>query len=971
MVQKVVYIYLGVLIIGGLQAQNNNLGIPFIRHYNKKTYKAGTQTWEIQQDKQGILYFANNDGLLTFNSRKWRLHPLPNRTIVRSLAIAEDGKIYVGGQDEMGYFFPDERGILMYHSLKEKIPLAHRGFEDVWDIVVSEKEGLFFRTSSKIFHLQGEDMQMYSTGNYLDFLGAVGDAIFIHDREQGLMNFKNGRLVQATDGTELKGVIVTAVLPFEGESKLFTTLKEGLFLFSENGLTRWKTANNDFLKRSRIYSAAKLKDGNFALATSTNGLVIVDRKGQVRHHLNKSTGLQNNNVLSVFTDRSNNLWLGLDNGIDYLRTNSPFTILYPDGEQEGTAYSVQIHDEKIYFGTSHGVYYTDWKSYYDPFAFEKEGFKMVKNTTGQVWSLQVVGNELLLGHHEGAFRIEGNQAIQISDKNGIWLFLELPEQPLLAGYYEGLILFEEKQGNWQFSQELKDLEESCRIMATDEDGTIWVAHPYRGIYKVLLNDEKTGIKKAQFYDSNAGLPSNLFNHVFKIGDGVVFAGEKGIYQYKEETDNFEPYTAYNELFGSQSQVRRLVEDKDENIWYVTNEEVGLLELKDRGLEKEVQKRSFPELKGKLVGGFENIYPYDENNVFFGAEKGFIHFNPSKKTYGDSLVQVIVDEIYLLGEKDSLVFGGYFVESNQISKQQSIDNIPIFPNHVNAFHFHCSATCYEDVERVYYQYLLEGLDTEWSEETAKTDKEYTNLGAGKYTFKVKARNELGGKSEITAFSFEISPPWYATKTAYAIYVVSILALLGSLILIPRRQHKKETELLLSEQKRQEEEHQKIVEESQRTILDLQNEKLQAEIGHQEQKLATVALHLVQKNEILTTVRKELNKLSKTTSEANTKKEIKQLIRLFEEDARLDEDWNQFAFHFDQVHSNFLKRLRETYPQLSPKDHKLCAYLRMNLSTKEIAPLMNISVRGVEVGRYRLRKKLALDTEVNLVEFMLGF
>ena len=88
-----------------------------------------------------------------------------------------------------------------------------------------------------------------------------------------------------------------------------------------------------------------------------------------------------------------------------------------------------------------------------------------------------------------------------------------------------------------------------------------------------------------------------------------------------------------------------------------------------------------------------------------------------------------------------------------------------------------------------------------------------------------------------------------------------------------------------------------------------------------------------------------------------------------DERLDADWEQFARHFDQVHSHFLKKVRQHYPQLTVKDHRLCAYLRMNLSSKEMASLMNISVRSVEVARYRLRKKLALESEVNLVEFML--
>jgi FixJ family two-component response regulator len=87
--------------------------------------------------------------------------------------------------------------------------------------------------------------------------------------------------------------------------------------------------------------------------------------------------------------------------------------------------------------------------------------------------------------------------------------------------------------------------------------------------------------------------------------------------------------------------------------------------------------------------------------------------------------------------------------------------------------------------------------------------------------------------------------------------------------------------------------------------------------------------------------------------------------------LEDDWESFARHFDQVHTDFIKRLKEKYPQLSPKDLKLCAYLRMNLVSKEIAPLLNISVRGVEISRYRLRKKMQLHAEVNLTDYMIHF
>ena len=129
-----------------------------------------------------------------------------------------------------------------------------------------------------------------------------------------------------------------------------------------------------------------------------------------------------------------------------------------------------------------------------------------------------------------------------------------------------------------------------------------------------------------------------------------------------------------------------------------------------------------------------------------------------------------------------------------------------------------------------------------------------------------------------------------------------------------------------------------------------------------------MHLVQKTEILNKIKNDLINIGSEGPE-EIKKKIKQITRAIESDIQLDDSWAQFETYFDQVHENFFKRLREKFPKLTPKDQKLCAYLRMNLSTKEIAPLLNISVRGVEISRYRLRKKLVIESEVNLVAFIM--
>ncbi len=237
--------------------------------------------------------------------------------------------------------------------------------------------------------------------------------------------------------------------------------------------------------------------------------------------------------------------------------------------------------------------------------------------------------------------------------------------------------------------------------------------------------------------------------------------------------------------------------------------------------------------------------------------------------------------------------------------------------------------------------------------------------GSYTFLLKARNQHGIESRALSFHFKIQPPWYASQWAYFVYILLLAGLMGGIIHRQQRRFAKEKRGLVNL-------HQQQARHSEEAINRLENEKLEAEVKHKNQELASATLHIVQKSEILNAIKDELEKLqNKATSDPKLEREITHIIKMLEQDARTDADWEQFSHHFDQVHSDFLKRLGEQHAHLSPNDYKLCAYLRLNLSSKEIAALMNISLRGVESSRYRLRKRLGLDTEANLTDFLMRF
>lgn len=954
--------------------QVQELGIPTIQNYSKQDYQAETQNWAIEEDARGLMYFGNNLGLLEFDGSYWRIYPLPNRSIVRSLAIDKNGRIYVGGQDELGYFEPNHLGTLEFHSLLSLLPETSRSFTDIWDILIRE-DVVYFSSYRYIFCLKGGEIGVVNTDTQFDGLFDSPDGPFVMEAGKGLQRLAKLSLNGVPGGEYYRDLIVKGVLPLENDELLIATEQNGLFHLVAGKSVPQGDETQAYLRKQRVYCTGKLSNGNIAIGTSHNGLLILDKAGKPIQNINRGVGLQNNAILSLFEGRDGNLWLGLENGISYVELSSPFSFINSRLGVEGTAHAAQIFEGKLYLGTNQGIYVRDWTSPPDP--LNRVPFEVVSGTQGANWGLKNLEGNLLVGQHYGAAEIKNGVARKISNIGGAWTHLQLRSHPEYAieGNYDGLVLYQKKANSnrWQFVKQLEGFSESSRILEQDRAGNIWVSHPYRGVFKVKIDPLEARIISVQSYGKEEGLPSELFINVCLINEQILFTTEKGIYKYDEHTDRFSPHKDFNQVFGDSSKIHRLIEDDQGRIWFSIEGEFGILKIEDETVAKNVQKLSFNRLQNRLVKGFEYIYAYDDANVFIGTDEGFILYNALSQFREDPPILPFIREVLANNGSDSLIFGGAFAEDGILldtqPESQVLSMAPVF----KAIRFSFSAPFFENVNELQYQYLLDGEDIVWSEWANKTEKEYTNLNPGKYAFKVKARNIYGQESEVVSYRFVILPYWYESRIAFAFYFFLIIGLLFGFARYQSNKAQKQLNALKLDQAQalelQEAEYKQEVQKSEAEIIRLRNEKLQDEVAHKNKELASTTMHLVQKGEIMLMVKSNLQKLAKTSS-ANNRKEIRDLIRAIDDDIRLDNNWEQFEYHFDQVHGQFLHHLRERFPVLTAKDQRLAAYLRMNLSTKEIAQLMNISVRGVEISRYRLRKKLSLEREVNLNDFMMG-
>ncbi|MEZ5145960.1 MAG: LuxR C-terminal-related transcriptional regulator [Bacteroidales bacterium] len=244
-----------------------------------------------------------------------------------------------------------------------------------------------------------------------------------------------------------------------------------------------------------------------------------------------------------------------------------------------------------------------------------------------------------------------------------------------------------------------------------------------------------------------------------------------------------------------------------------------------------------------------------------------------------------------------------------------------------------------------------------------------------TFLVKARNIYGIETDTKAYHFNIDPPWPRSAPAFILYAFLGLLLIGITILLMRkkieRSKLKEARLQQEKFREREDKLQRETLEAEKEIIRLRNEKLREQMTMKDKELANATMEMIQKNKVLNKIKNDLKKITTASHDDGLKNEVQSLHRKINKELDTEKQWEVFETHFENVHEAFLKRLKNQFPDLSPRELKLCAYLRMNISSKEIAALMNISTRGVEISRYRLRKKLQLSRNENLTDFILSY
>ncbi|MGQ1891227.1 triple tyrosine motif-containing protein [Thermophagus sp. OGC60D27] len=941
-------------------------GISDIQYFNRREYGGATQNWNISQADNGLLYFANNNGILEFDGTHWRLlpsHPNLMNNLPRSV-FADKNQIYIGAADEFGVYKRDSTGNFQYNSLTDRYNVPDMG--DFWNILKKENQIIFQSHNGLCLYSPGKSIDIIPSISRISEAFLVNGMVLAHDDSEGLMELRNGSLFRIPGGNRFIGKTIGAIIPISADEMVIGTMDDGLYLWNTDGISRWTVPASHFLKETNIFCGTKAGD-DLAFGTIQSGVVIVDTSGNIKMIASKDKGLNNNTALDLFVDQQKNIWVALDNGIARINYNSAISFI--QGYYDiGTGYCMTKKGETFYLGTNQALYTISGEKFRSP-TKDRTDFHLVKNSNGQVWTLfkDKTTDELLMGHNLGIFRIEEDRADLISppDLNGAWIFKFVPNTHdlLMIGTYTGLnLLKKDKNGRWKYFKAVEGFYESSRFIEWESDSTLWIAHGLKGLFRLTLSQDYSQVTKVETPSHFGGIEDIQGFSLSRIDNKIVFTSPNGIYSLSDSSSftkhPLESFFPKDGPFPVQ-----LKQDPFNNIWFFADNGVGVLRLQEDGSYKKIDNPLIP-FKNKLVNGFESVFVLNKETAFFGIEDGFGQYSATNEVNYNQPFQAHIRGFRSQKNPDLIFYSHSDTGSQKF--------VPRFKFKNNAFDITFSATWFGGGEPE-YSTLLEGFDTDWSPWSEIKNRQYTRLHEGDYTFKVKARNVHGVQTMPASFKFIVLPPWYRTTWAKTIYFVLAALLVLLIIGITNRivEKSRQREIMQQKMKYREREEQlkRQTLEKEKEMIRLRNEKLRDDMKHKEKELVSSTMHIIRKNDFLIKIKDELQKIKKTNDKNLIDKKVASVIRQIDRDIDNEAHWKQFETHLELVHEDFLKRLIDQHPNLTARELKLAAYLRMNMTSKEIASLMNITARAVENNRYKLRKKIGLTQGHNLVEYIM--
>lgn len=909
---------------------------PIIHNHPSKSYGAGTQNWAIAEHQNGWMYVANNYGLLEYDGSHWALYGINNSTALRSITIGEKGDIYVGGTDEFGVFSANEMGSLQYTNLSPYIPERYQHFGEVWQLQVAN--GLLYVQTRHYIFICGEKGEI----EVLDPGAIIYKSIFwegnLYVATGRDLYVQSGNRLHALRGAEiLHGKVVCSLVPYKNQGLLIGTEFHGLYLYDGKSVRPFQTDADMYIKEHQLYTIA-INEKYIALGTVQGGVVLTNLEGENTIYITRDNGLQNNTILSLSFDQQNKLWMGLDNGIDVIGTG---TMIYRHNDKHvnyGSGYASLVHKGKLYLGSNQGLY---------ALSDRNASPLLVEGSQGQVWNIREVAGELLCCHHRGLFVVRDGKMEALDCNDGVWDIQELNDSIAIVGSYAGFYCLHLKKKPWRL-EPLRGHAETALHYALDQKGHIWSLSS-EGVYRHTIDWTRNTLESECIIQQTAAARYYSIAH---YGTQTLITSEDYCGVITEDGK----LVADNEIAKKLAGVHRYREiemDADSNLWYIHDNTICVRQY-NSSRQSYGEEEVIVSANSFFIDGFYSISRCGDNGMIVGSVDGFYLMRPTARVSSPK-ENIYVRKISLLADPSVSLYG----ESYDGEKETEVR----IPPHERALRIELSGN--NTIARhTQFRTRLHPLEENFTSWQQMAYRDLSNLPTGgKYRLDIEMQSTHEGNIVSRSLPIYLEYPWYLTwwaKGIYALLLISILNYIGWRIYRSVQKSKRR----LTEQKNEEIYQQKL------RILQLENEQAQQDLRNKSQELSNILLSEANRKEWNEQVLMEIRRIVECINEdkiAEAKGKIQHLQHRLARNGEKNINWKRFEENFDIVNNQLITRLMSLYPWMSKQERRLCVYIHMGLTTKEMAPLMNVSVRGIEMMRYRLRSKMQIDSNISLKQY----
>lgn len=928
-------VFAGVLVLAllagrGVAAQS----YPGLRHVERLSQGdepiAYSQVWDITSEPGDDCrtFFATNDGLCVYDGVRWNYYKPEGNSIIRALCYdAATQRTYSAGVNEFGYWTRDPYGRFVY-TLLYRNPRFRSKSNDFWRIAVQHATGrVFFQCREKIC--------MYDTasGSIRDLLPEA-DFRYMYALD-GTIYFQDGpalmRLeadLSRTEVTRIPSRIINLVS--NSRSGLIAAVERaGLLRIDADGRTTpLDKQTNAWLADAKITCCRRYNDSLLLVGTTRRGLFLVGENGAVDHSLHYGAQLDNATILSAAPDARGNIWLGLDSGVASI-DNSTGDYYLTDNRLGQVHGIVKMHDGSLAVGSNKGLFRM----------VGNEAPELVPGSTGVVWDLIPIDGAVYVLHDQGLYRLADNLHLEsVMSGFGVHSLCRFngDNRYFVAGTYLGVCLMKSVEGRLSFVSHIAGYNGYTRDLHIDDRDRVWVTVQGVGFVRLTLSEDRCRVVEARDFD--LGTDRNVL--ATSIDQQLLFCCDDKAYGVDSTIDSLVRMPGAEQILKLCGSGVKSITQSGNRFWYVAADGAGYVERSGTSLiryagvlEQAARERismSFRVIDGMGAIGFRNGVGFSSGGTDDAPSVGIAMVTaqgPNQTRYHDLREQVF--EI-----------------------PASMNTLRIYPLHLPSGHL--------------IEYRIASLSPQW--QSVRVDK-YLQISALPHgSHLVELRTPGTSDSEkCPVLTVRVLPPWYIAWPTIVIYILIVAGLLaGVRTYYIRKSRLAQTALHAREKERRVKELERLERENlikEKRISELEREKLKSDLRNKDKRLANITMNTIKRNSMLNELKGEVSELM-TAEPGRIKGITGRIVRQINAQLKDDSDWHLSENYFNTIYDGLLDRLRMQYPTLSQTDLRLCVYIKLNLSTKETAELMNISPRSVEMARYRLRKKLGLAPNDNI-------